>query len=212
MSDENLLDEISLSEPRAPSMELLRELTEEDVVAAAQGLVIPEASAQGQVTRIRYSHHQIARLLVQGKKVIEVAEITGYSPDYISGLGGSPAFKELLAHYDTERDAVFVDTLERMKVLGLHTLEELQQRLSDAPEEWTKRELMELAQLLFGKGQAAAGGALAVGVGLPAAGGVNVSVQFVEAPKRSAERAEGREMKDITPSPTPSPKTEGSLS
>jgi len=53
-----------------------------------------------------------------------------------------------LAYYEGKVEQEYVDGLERMQVLGLSALDELQARLEADPEGWTKRELMELAELL----------------------------------------------------------------
>lgn len=49
------------------------------------------------VKGIRDSHHDVARLLVSGMTLQEVAAATGYSVNRISQLKGSPAFQELMA-------------------------------------------------------------------------------------------------------------------
>ncbi len=127
---------------------------------------------------MRSQHHRIAQLLAKSVDQHEVALITGYTTAYISRLKGSPAFEELLAYYSTQREQVFIDVLERMKALGLATLEELQSRLADDPEGWTKRELLEMAELMLVKPMTATR-ALPVQQGAPA--GVSVSVNFVSA-------------------------------
>ena len=130
------------------------------------------------ITVMRSQHHRIAQLLAKAVDQHEVALITGYSAAYISRLKASPAFEELLAYYSTQREQIFIDVLERMKALGLATLEELQARLADEPEAWTKRELLEMAELMLVKPMTATR-ALPAQQGAPA--GVSVSVNFVSA-------------------------------
>lgn len=132
---------------------------------------------------LRASHHQAAQLLAAGRGEQEVALITGYSPSRISILKSDPAFQELLASYGSIRQNIFVDTLERMKILGLSTLDELQERLETSPERWSNRELMEMADLLLVKPRGANGqSAFAPSGGAGAGGslGVAIQVQFVK--------------------------------
>ena len=77
--------------------------------------------------------------------------------------------------YTTERKAIFVDVLERMKTLGLASMEEIQSRLSDTPEKFSTRELMELTKMLLEPNVGAGKG------GAGASGGVSVNVSFVTA-------------------------------
>lgn len=154
----------------------VRELEAEELAlvgATALGSITPS------VTTLRTSHHNIAMLLAQGRSNNEVAQITGYSPSRISILKNQdPAFQELLAHYQSRREMVMVDVLERMKILGLSSLEELQRQLDENPEGWTKRELMELAELGLVKGRVGAGAA--AGGGSAQGSGVTLNIQFVE--------------------------------
>jgi hypothetical protein len=113
----------------------------------------PVGSAPGLLSRIRHSHHLLARLMAEGRPQEECALISGFSPSWISNLKGDPAFNELLAYYQTQREQVFIDVAERMKVLGLSTLDELQHRLEIAPDDWSRRELMELADLMLLRGR-----------------------------------------------------------
>jgi hypothetical protein len=127
---------------------------------------------------MRHTHHLLAQTLAKGECEANASLITGYSLSYISVLKGDPAFRELLATYHTERELVFVDVLERMKGLGLATMEEIQSRLEISPEKFTNRELQELTKmLLVDSGQAGGRGASAAGT----AGGVNVQISFVQA-------------------------------
>jgi len=135
---------------------------------------------------IRASHHQLAQLIAQGRPDTEVSLITGYSTTRISSLKADPSFAELLDGYGTIRQQIFVDTLERMRVLGLSTLDELQERLETAPEKWTNRELMEMADLMLVKpriatplGQSSALGGASQQTSNAGQKGVVVNVKFV---------------------------------
>jgi hypothetical protein len=162
--------------PTPLSVEVVRALTEEDLPELQAP--VPLGTEYKGLLRVRHSHHQLAQVLARGSDHIEASLITGYSTVYIWKLTQEdPTFKDLLAHYGEERKAVFVDVLERMKVLGLSSLDELAARLEDDPEGWSKRELMEMAELMLVKGRQGAG----TSAGLPAGPAVSVNVKFVTA-------------------------------
>jgi hypothetical protein len=121
-----------------------------------------------------------------------VSQITGYSLTYLQNLLKGPEFQDLLGHYGQERKRVFDVTLERMKSLGIASLEKLEALLEDETEVWTKRELMEMAELMLVKpSKGAASGASGPG---GSGSGVVVNVQFVagEKPDASGPLIEGQ--------------------
>lgn len=128
-------------------LEVVRPLQPADLENLA-GFAKDNYDSTPSIAKIRHGHHELARLLALGKPDAEISLITGYSPAWISNLKRDPTFQELLKFYSANRDLKFRDTLERMKTLGLHTLDELQARLTEDPDAWTKRELMELHKLL----------------------------------------------------------------
>jgi hypothetical protein len=141
------------------------------------------------VQALRASHHQLAQLLARGAAATEASLITGYSISRISILKSDPTFAELLASYQVNRELVFADTLERMRILGLSTLDELQDRLEADPARWSNRELMEMAELMLVKpriagpmGQSSALGGSTPGTGQGSAVTVNVKFVSAEAP------------------------------
>lgn len=168
-------------------VELVRVLTPEDVPLLVNPP--PVGSSPPTIASIRHSHHQLARLLAEGREQAEVALITGYSPSRISILKGDPAFAELLAYYAIQREQVFVDVMERMRALGLDSLEEIQARMNETPEKFSARELFELTELMLVKGRAAPGSSQGAGAGQVGLGngGVNVQVTFVSAPAKIIE-------------------------
>lgn len=97
--------------------------------------------------RIRNAHHSMARLIAEGRKDVEIAAITGYSPSRISVLKHDPAFKELVAYYAGQVGEVFLNVHERLASVSMGAVEELQERLEEKPEGFANRELMELAEL-----------------------------------------------------------------
>jgi hypothetical protein len=98
------------------------------------------------VTKIRHAHHALARLVAEGRKFPEIAAITGYSPTYISLMQVDPAFKNLVDYYKTNIQEVFISVHERMASLSMLAAEELQERLTEAPEEFSRRELLEVVE------------------------------------------------------------------
>lgn len=160
-------------------IEIVRSLTEEDLAK----LQSPDSLGTSPIPiqQLRASHHQLAQILSQGVSDAEAALITGYSPVRISILKSMPAFADLMATYKDLRERTFADTLERMRTLGLSTLDELQERLESNPEKWTNRELMEMADLLLVKPQMAGASALAAKAATGSGSGVVVNVQFVKA-------------------------------
>jgi len=156
-------------------VEVVRALTQDDVPLLLAPP--PVGSTAPSVQKMRHQHHLLARTLAEGHSHAAAALITGFSVSRISILSSDPTFQHLLQHYTDNKDLIFTDLMERMKTLGLSTLEELQARLDEKPDEWSKRELMDLAELLLVKGKGPGAGA-ASAAGSPA---VAISVSFVQA-------------------------------
>lgn len=135
------------------------------------------AAAQA-IKKITHSHHNLAQLLAKGEDEQIVSLITGYQQAYISKLKGDPAFKELLAYYERQTKQVFVDVLERMRSLGLSTIDELQDRLAEQPERFSNRELMEMTKLLLVDPLGGAGSSR--GQQPAQSGGPQINIKFVQ--------------------------------
>lgn len=159
--------------PEGMSLDPSLESAAHDAALMQEELKALQEAPRSGLARLRYSHHQVARLLTQGWSHAEIALVTGYAVGTISVLKADPTFKELLSTYKVERDLAFADVLERMKTAGLSALEELQERLNTEPEKWTKRELMEMVDLMLVK--ARQGGSRPE---LPG-GGIAIAVSFV---------------------------------
>jgi len=158
-------------------MEQVRELTGADLELIHNPP--PKGIVATPLSRIRNSHHMLARLLASGKKPGEVSLITGYSPSRVSVLQNDPAFKELVEYYSTQVEAKYLDVHERLASLGLSTLDELQERLESDPQAFKNRELLELAEFALDRSvtkEARKGGGNGAG-GPPA-----ISISFVGAP------------------------------
>src|SRR5574337_1204623 len=93
-----------------------------------------EPAAQTSIPRlqkIRASHHLLARLIADGLSNMEVAAITGTNNARLSVLKDDPAFQELVEHYIRQKGAVYLDVHQRLSILGMTAIEELQDRLED---------------------------------------------------------------------------------
>jgi len=162
---------------------VVRALTAEDLELVADRSTEVLPTPVPTLSSLRHSHHQLARLLASGVDVSEASFITGYSPATVYRLNSAdPAFRELVAFYARERREMFTNTLERMRVLGLSTLDELQQRLEDSSAAFSVRELMEMAKMLLvepGRGAPAGPG----GGGPAGSGGTTINIKFVAGPQ-----------------------------
>lgn len=193
-SSPDLLDEFVMGNAQGGKKKALgvqvsvgRELTRADLEALIDGGSPANPQANSLILKIRNSHHQLARHIASGTQLIEVSAITGYTVAYISNLKNDPAFRELLEYYEKQKEAIFVDTTERAKAVSIAALEELQERIDQAPETFKHRELMELATLGNGLGPRNAPSS-------PAASGGGITITFVT-PEPAAQP-----MIDITPS------------
>ena len=171
-------------------VQVLRELGEADIPRLiTPGRVTPPGQ-QRSIQQLRYAHHRLAELLASGVAPIDAALITGYSVQRVRDLQASdPAFRELIVHYQASRELKFVDVMDRMRSLGLATLEELQDQMLERPETFTNREKMDLVELMLVKGRSAPG----VAAGAPVAGapgGVVVNVKFVGAEAKTTIEGE----------------------
>jgi len=168
--------------------EIVRPLAAADIPAlmAPPPPQVPKSKTQ----YLRHRHQQLAQLVARGVPEIEIAALTGYSVSWLSQtINHDQTFMALVAHYRSVGEIAFTDLIARMKNLGISAAEELQARIDEAPEGWSKRELMELMDRT--------GGILLKGQGLSApaaaAAPVTVNLNFVKPP--------------ATPTPNPQPTT-----
>jgi hypothetical protein len=170
-------------------IQVVRALGPEDLPLLAAPL--PIGSLPPTVQSLRASHHQLAQLVALGMSDGDAALATGYSLSRVSILKADPTFQQLLEHYSTQRELRFADVLERMKVLGLSTLDELQARLEENPNGFANRELLEMVDLMLVKSRSGPGMATGPGGQAP----VTVNVSFVEAGARSGPTINGEPVK-----------------
>lgn len=116
-----------------------RELTDADMALLASGS--RGTSVQERLRATTYRHHLAARLIADGEPNAAVALATGYSPGTIGGLRSDPKFVELVEHYHTQKEQVYLDVHQRLGTLGMSAVDELQdrvdylRRIGDSPDE-----------------------------------------------------------------------------
>ena len=125
-----------------------RELTEDDLLRMAEG---GGAEEQPQLQQLRQSHHELARVICTGVTDLEASSITGYSPNRISILKNDPSFKELLNHYASIKETAFeqaqIDIAQRLRSIGIDTLEVLHEKIINEPEKIDVKTLGIIAEL-----------------------------------------------------------------
>lgn len=137
---------------RAPlplEVEVVRELSEDDLLLRRVATVGSESRP---VARLRYQHHRLAQLLAGGMKPADASLLTGYSNSRISILQNDPAFRELLAHYESSNVEVYEDLQKRMAGIAMNAAEELQDRLEENPAGITNKELLETIKVTNDRG------------------------------------------------------------
>lgn len=134
--------------------------------------------------RIKHRHHSLARALAEGLTCTEAAAVTGYAISRVSILQNDPAFAELVTNYQSQVREKFLDAQQKKAELHETVLDELQSRLDEKPESFTKGELTELIRVTEDKLSAAAASAMP-------RPGLSVQISFTEPPPR--------EMIDVNP-------------
>ena len=125
---------------------IIRELTEADLPILARPGKKEQQGAD--IVKLHSRHHQIARMIAEGRNRNDIALISGYRPEFISQLQHNPTFNALVAHYSGIGEIAAVDAIERLRALGLEATEILQERLAEAtPENFTNGQLMEVVDL-----------------------------------------------------------------
>lgn len=128
----------------------VRNLTEADL-KGAKGVKAEKITQSSNILNIRNTHHMLAMLLASGRRPEEISAITGYSPGYISQVQHDPALKSLTEYYKGMTAAQFKEAqaslFERLNSISMIASEELMARLTEKPDEFTNRELMEAVEL-----------------------------------------------------------------
>lgn len=148
MSDLELLLRSPPTTGRACSGSLVRDLTEADLHALHTSKLNVKPKL---ISRIRNTHHALARLVAAGIRNEEISRITGFSPAWISTLSNQdPAFKNLVEYYREqiagEFTEIHVSLHERLTAVAMLAAEELQERLTNEPESLSPGELNDLVK------------------------------------------------------------------
>jgi hypothetical protein len=133
--------------PKEPNCVVERDLERADIDALWDLKDGGLQSSTPPLQKLRQRHHALARLLAAGTKEAEASLITGYQLSSISILRQDPAFKELLAYYQQQKEEIFIDFFERLKTLSIHTVDELLDRLDAAPEDFSIDDLQKILTL-----------------------------------------------------------------
>ena len=88
-----------------------------------------EPRAYASLLKLRHSHHEIARLLALGIKVVDVSRMTGFHVTTIGLLQKSPMFNNLVSHYMNERDKEVETMRRKIELAAEDALEELHSRI-----------------------------------------------------------------------------------
>lgn len=144
------------------------------------------------IQKLRSAHLQLAQLIARGLELTEISLITGYNIAYISRLlNEDPTFNELVRNYEGIEEETFIDIRRRMNTLGLTAVELLQERLTERPDDFSSRELLEIEKTnLVDTVQKASGGTYP-GTSGTAGNGVNIQVNFVQS-ENSTKLIEGK--------------------
>lgn len=121
--------------PRSPQILSVRPMVRADIEA------IRQPSKRAQITKLRDSHHTVARLFASGLKNIEVAQATGYSIARISILRNTPAMDDLVARYRSEETEAWREKrdeyYENIHAAGAKAWRQINDILDQADEEDT---------------------------------------------------------------------------
>ena len=84
----------------------LRSATREDLVR------LEGTRSKVHPAKLRHSHHMVARLAAAGLRLQQIADQTGYAYNRVSVLLGSPAMKDLVAHYKGVIDKTYAEGID----------------------------------------------------------------------------------------------------
>ena len=89
------------------------ELSLEDLEAFKSPVVVKKVGPP--IERITQLHHLQARLLAEGKSVTLVAASLGTSVERLKVLQNDPTFCELVAYYQSQKEAIWLETEAKAK-------------------------------------------------------------------------------------------------
>lgn len=127
--------------------EYVRPVDESDLLLLSEERGTQKPKTLSSLTMLSERHRNLARLISMGKTDWECSVITGYTPSRISILKSDPAMKNLIKHYQEEKDIVYVQAHEKMAQVASTALDVLQERLED-PEHVAKMSDGQLLQIV----------------------------------------------------------------
>lgn len=98
------------------------------------------------IQKLSERHHALARLLATGMSQAEAALMTGYTENRVAILRQSPAFKQLLALHEREKNQEMITVIEHLSGLSRDAILELRERIEESPETFSNKELMTLIE------------------------------------------------------------------
>ena len=109
-----------------------------------------EVSRPRELTRLRDSHHQVARLIASGLRTQDVSRMTGYAISRLSWLQSQdPAFKELVEFYRQERHDVEMAVEARLLTVSLDAVQHFHEAMLDNPESVTPALALEASKVFL---------------------------------------------------------------
>jgi hypothetical protein len=163
-----------------------RDLTEADLSL----LEVPRPPVS-HLKRLGERHHELARCLARGLKPSEAAAIVGMSNVHVSIVQSDPSFKDLVTFYREKVIEESVDLHRRLLTLSKDAVAELQMRMEEEPEKFSRSELLEIAKTTADR----------AGHGPSATQTVNVNVGL--AGRMEAARRRIEEVRRLQASPPP---------
>lgn len=110
-------------------------------------LATTQKSDEKDVQALRARHHGVARLLAEGVPEGVVAEMSGYTPSYISTLKNNPAMIQLVEFYRSPKTDAAKLIGEKLRVMSDMSINQITEKLTAEPEKVTISELTAIAKL-----------------------------------------------------------------
>lgn len=101
---------------------------------SAEEAAVPVPAKPRELTRLRDSHHMVARLFAHGMRPQHISTMTGYALSRLSILQNDPAFIELVEFYRADGREVALDTEAWLHGIGRDFWQSLHEKHQDDPE------------------------------------------------------------------------------
>lgn len=170
-----------------------RQVTDEDILSTQE----ERGTAPKPLKKLRQRHHALAKALADGVPAGEAGLLCGYTASHVSILQSDPSFKDLVKFYAASKREVYLDLHAKLASLGEDAVDELSERLEEAPEDISVGQLLEISKMSLDRS----------GHGPQSSTSVNVNVGLgdkLEAGRQRALAAKAQALKearmiDITP-------------